>query len=74
MISFVLNLIALVAGYFIPTCFMTAVSVPYLCIAETGFNMPIGWNWEIGAIVLVLSLSLFYFWKIKKINNNNYVR
>lgn len=61
MISFVLNLIALVA----PACFMTAVSVPYLCIAETGFNMPIGWNREIGAIVLVLSLSLFYFWKIK---------
>ena len=42
MISFVLNLIALVAGYFIPACFMTAVSVPYLCIAKTGFNMPIG--------------------------------
>lgn len=64
MISFVLNLIAPVAGYFIQACFMTAVSVTYLCIAETGFNMPIGWNRGIGAIVLVLSLSLFL--KIKK--------
>jgi len=66
MISFVLSLIAPVAGYFIPACFMTAVSVTCLCIAKTGFNMPIGRDREIGALVLVLSLLLFYFWKIKK--------
>lgn len=50
----------------LPACFMTAVSITYLCIAKIGLNMPLDWNNAIGGIVIVLSLSFFYYWKIKK--------
>ncbi len=47
----------------LPACLMTAVSVTYLCIAQIGFNLPPGWNRWIGAVVIILSLTLFFRWK-----------
>jgi Carbon starvation protein, predicted membrane protein len=47
----------------LPACLMTAVSVTYLGIAQIGFNLPAGWNRWIGAVVIILSLTLFFRWK-----------
>jgi len=49
----------------LPACLMTAVSVTYISIAQIGFNLPMAWHRWIGAIVIVLSLVLFYRWKAK---------
>ncbi len=49
----------------LPACLMTAVSITYLCIAQIGFNLPLGWNRWIGAIVIVVSATLFFLWKCK---------
>ena len=50
----------------LPACVMTAVSVTYLCIAQIGFNLPLGWNRWIGAAVVVVSATLFFLWKFRK--------
>ena len=47
----------------LPACVMTAVSVTYICIAQIGFNLPPAWNRWIGAIVIAVSLALFFRWK-----------
>ena len=47
----------------LPACVMTAVSVTYICIAQIGFNLPMGWNRWIGGIVIAVSLALFFRWK-----------
>ena len=44
---------------------MTAVSVTYLCIAQIGFNLPLGWNRWIGACVVVVAATLFFLWKYR---------
>ena len=49
----------------LPACVMTAVSVTYLCIAQIGFNLPLGWNRWIGASVIVVSATLFFLWKYR---------
>ena len=49
----------------LPACLMTAVSVTYICVAQIGLHLPIGWNRWIGAAVIVLSAVLFYRWKLK---------
>lgn len=49
----------------VPASFMTAVCVTYLCVARIGLNMPMGWNRLIGAVVILLSLTIFFFWKFK---------
>ena len=49
----------------LPACLMTAVSVTYISIAQIGFNLPMGWHRWIGAIVIALSLALFFRWKTK---------
>ena len=49
----------------LPACLMTAVSVTYICVAQIGLHLPIGWNRWIGAGVIVLSAVLFYRWKLK---------
>ena len=50
----------------LPACIMTAVSVTYICVAQIGFNLPIGWNRWIGGAVIILSAVLFFTWKFKK--------
>ncbi|MCR5071133.1 MAG: carbon starvation protein A [Bacteroidales bacterium] len=47
----------------LPACIMTAVSVTYICIAQIGFNLPLGWNRWIGAIVIGVCLALFFRWR-----------
>ena len=47
----------------LPACVMTAVSVTYICIAQIGFNLPPDWNRWIGAIVIAVSVALFFRWK-----------
>ena len=47
----------------LPACVMTAVSVTYICIAQIGFNLPLDWNRWIGAIVIAVSVALFFRWK-----------
>lgn len=49
-----------------PAAFMTAVCTSYLCIAKIGFNLPVSWNFHIGAGVFVLSLVLFFIWKCRR--------
>ena len=48
----------------LPACLMTAVSVTYISIAQIGFNLPMGWHRWIGAVTIVVSLALFYRWKL----------
>ena len=43
---------------------MTAVCTTYICIAKIGFNMPGDWNFAIGAVTIVASFVLFFWWKI----------
>ena len=50
----------------LPAFIMTAVSVTYICVAQIGFNLPIGWNRWIGGAVIILSAVLFFTWKFKK--------
>ena len=47
----------------LPACLMTAVSITYICIAQIGLNLPMGWNRWIGAAVIVLGATLFFCWK-----------
>ncbi|MCR4823808.1 MAG: carbon starvation protein A [Bacteroidales bacterium] len=49
----------------LPACLMTAVSVTYICVAQIGLNLPIGWNRWIGAAAIVLCVLLFFRWKQK---------
>ena len=49
----------------LPACLMTAVSVTYISIAQIGFNLPPAWNRVIGAAVIILCITLFYYWTIK---------
>lgn len=46
----------------LPAAFMTAVCTTYLCVAKIGFNMPVTWNWNIGAGTFVVSLAVFFVW------------
>ncbi|MBR6246370.1 MAG: carbon starvation protein A [Bacteroidales bacterium] len=48
----------------LPAVFMTAVCTTYICIAKIGFNMPGDWNFAIGAVAIVASFVLFFWWKI----------
>ncbi len=48
----------------LPAVFMTAVCTTYICIAKIGFNMPGDWNFAIGAVTIVASFVLFFWWKI----------
>ena len=50
----------------LPACVMTAVSVAYICIAQIGLNLPLGWNRAIGAAVIAVSAALFFRWKLTK--------
>ena len=50
----------------LPACVMTAVSVAYICIAQIGLNLPLGWNRAIGAVVIAVSAALFFRWKLTK--------
>ena len=50
----------------LPACIMTAVSVAYICIAQIGLNLPLGWNRAIGATVITVSAALFFLWKYTK--------
>ncbi|MBR5075951.1 MAG: carbon starvation protein A [Bacteroidales bacterium] len=50
----------------LPACIMTAVSVAYICIAQIGLNLPLGWNRAIGATVIAVSAALFFYWKFTK--------
>ena len=50
----------------LPACVMTAVSVAYICIAQIGLNLPLGWNRAIGAAVITVSAALFFRWKLTK--------
>ena len=45
---------------------MTAVSVAYICIAQIGLNLPLGWNRAIGATVIAVCAALFFHWKLTK--------
>lgn len=49
-----------------PAAFMTAVCTTYLCIAKIGFNLPSSWNYAIGSVTSVLSLVVFFVWKIRR--------
>lgn len=49
-----------------PAAFMTAVCTTYLCIAKIGFNLPNSWNYAIGSVTFVLSLVVFFVWKIRR--------
>lgn len=49
-----------------PAAFMTAVCTTYLCIAKIGFNLPNSWNYAIGSVTFVLSLVIFFVWKIRR--------
>jgi carbon starvation protein CstA len=50
----------------LPACVMTAVSVAYICIAQIGLNLPLGWNRAIGATVIAVCAALFFHWKLTK--------
>ena len=50
----------------LPAAFMTAVCTTYLCIAKIGFNMPDSWNILIGSITFILSVVIFYVWKLRR--------
>ncbi len=50
----------------LPACVMTAVSIAYICIAQIGLNLPLGWNRAIGAAVIAVSAALFFRWKLTK--------
>ena len=50
----------------LPACVMTAVSVAYICIAQIGLNLPLGWNSAIGATVIAVCAALFFHWKLTK--------
>ena len=50
----------------LPACLMTAVSISYICIAQIGLNLPLGWNRAIGAAVIGISAALFFCWKYTK--------
>ena len=50
----------------LPACVMTAVSVAYICIAQIGLNLPIGWNRPIGATMFAVCAALFFHWKLTK--------
>ncbi len=50
----------------IPAAFMTAVCTTYLCIAKIGFNLPTTWNCAIGSVTFLLSLILFFLWKLRR--------
>lgn len=49
-----------------PAAFMTAVCTTYLCIAKIGFNLPSSWNFQIGAAAFILSLAVFFVWKLRR--------
>ena len=51
---------------FLPACFMTAVTVTYICIARIGFNLPPTWNFWIGGATFLASMVLFFLWLKKK--------
>ena len=55
--SFVLTLV--------PACLMTSVCTTYICTAKIGLNIPMSFNTVIGITVAILSLVLFFFWKMK---------
>ena len=48
----------------LPAAFMSAVSVTFICIDKTGLRLPANWNAFLGVGVFVLSLMLFYGWKL----------
>ena len=52
----------------IPAAFMTSVCLTYILIDKIGFNLPSEWNYVIGLITFVLSLDIFYIWKIRRKN------
>lgn len=47
----------------LPACFMTGVTLSFICIDKIGFRLPIEWNWSIGLIGMLGSLFIFYIWK-----------
>ena len=47
----------------IPSCFMTAVCVTYICVAKIGFNLPDATAPWIAAGTALVSLVLFYLWR-----------
>lgn len=49
-----------------PAAFMTAVCTTYLCIAKIGFNLPSSWNFHIGAAAFIISLAVFFVWKLRR--------
>ena len=55
----------------IPSAFMTAVCLTYICIDKIGFNLPSDWNYAIGLITFVLSIDFFYVWKIRRVNRKS---
>jgi len=54
----------------IPACFMTAVTITYLCVDKIGFHMPGNWAPWIGIGTFVFCVGLYYymrwlFWRLK---------
>ncbi|MBQ6578874.1 MAG: carbon starvation protein A [Bacteroidales bacterium] len=49
----------------VPACLMTSVCTTYICTAKIGLNIPMSFNTVIGITVAILSLVLFFFWKMK---------
>lgn len=49
----------------VPACLMTSVCTTYICTAKIGLNIPMSFNTVIGISVAILSLVLFFLWKMK---------
>ena len=50
----------------IPATLMTSVCVTYICVDKIGFHMPQTVIPYVAAVVAVIAVSLFYYWKFKK--------
>jgi len=48
----------------IPACFMTSVCITYICVQKIGFGLPMSWTPWISTVATVISLILFYHWKL----------
>lgn len=53
-----------------PAAFMTSVTVTFILTAKIGFNLPTDWTAVIGITTGVLSLSLFYFARMRRLRRS----
>lgn len=53
----------------LPAAFMTSVCLTYICVDKIGFRLPVTWNWQIGMLVFVVAVGLFFWWKSKAQKN-----